>query len=1552
MVFDCVELLTFTGSSDSVCQWVDAGIVNIIPSLSITPGNTTIAPSLTNTIRAACIDTTAVPCLEWDSMNSSISVVIEFPVDPIVPEVIVFGPKTIGSCSNLTLDISSSRGSSGRDWLNRPVFSIAGSSAANESNLLHFLNFEYEMYAPSVITSNYLEVGDTYSITVTLCNFFMVCGNGSYLFVVDAEELVPIVSIIAPYQQSIHRKDVLSLTTHAILQRCDGHLAYSTFEYTWLVYPNGYDETIAGGGALTSISTTSNDPGILQVSPHVLLANYFYSIEVSVLDIYTLQTVVSPSVLVFVVPGNVVGVIAGGTQLSMRYLSTLEIDGSESYDEDVAGGASDSNLTYKWTCVQTAPSYSVTCPFSHDSGSTSSSFVLNASDVTNLDTFNALTVSVSLLVTDTLDSTRFSLASVIVATVPTLAPHIDILTSYLQDRVLTTDSLLIAATIETSYDCVTEWSVNETSLQLSSISSTNVSRTITPGGPQRVYLDVYPDALYPRYTYLFSLSCGESSGELTSTTISSIIIATNGPPYLGSFLVSPAIGGDSLTTSFAFVASNWVDQDLPITYSFGYCPPNLDVSGCTFFMPIRGQSEVSYGYSTLPTGLSDNMYNVTCFANVYDSLNAFTTGTVAAQVLPNEALMANTNTSSGSGSGSSDSSISTVNATYVYNILLQQNSISSFSSTSTSEVDAMKQIVSVFSSILNTVNCSIISTSLCSDYNRNNCTTLAHTCGECLNGYIGATGHHNSICTSAVDSVFDTGVEEYFALLNCTTTSDCVYDGKVSMWYECNEDSKKCEIGNKPCQNNCTSATQGTCSYLSETTGLSVSKCALSDSSCTATCLCTTGFAGSDCSLTESHVYHQTQIRDILASNAYTLTVQEAVSESAVTGWISGLSEVSKHTAYLSTNSTTLISQAVLNTMKAASSLGMSHLSLETVLGALSNAAYHSLLQNTDSDTDTDSDSGVVSMVMSTSNRRQLSATTDSKAAVMMDSLSDSLKLFCELVISSLLPEHDAYVSIHSSFRIGVMSIAEADLESPYSTDYIAIINTSIINITTVDNYISVSVPSTPLELLLSPPTVDSEDTSTNSTVLAGISSIVNSTNALFPVSSFDSSNTSTTTLSNGAVTSFGAISVFEITRHSYGTKDSTGFHTNPVAFQASSVVNASSTAIKATLRNAQAISYSPIPSLTKFTTVCVPLLERNFTYQCLSGPDIVHQCTNTSATIDIIESYCAVTLQEPQCSNVIGITGDVDQPQCSLVSYGDWETVCECPLAVITSELELSSSSDVRKLSSTDSVVYNTTYPLVTLTSIEYEVSPISHYIPDATMEPSLLVFGLLGVLALVVLVWFGITFASFGDGGSFRKDKKEDLKVHAAEADNEKLEEAVQNYLTLMIPQVFIPTKDVNVLTTTHPTKLSKFAKIRSELWRYHKYLRIFHIASSKHERNRIFISICYVFSVLIMIMFLVSTIYDISFPKDDDGTCEYNFTEEECLVRYYDDIYPPRHYCTWRQRYINTLYEPVYTCIRAPIMYPRVMVRHTLYTLYLLYILVIYIFIFCVLTHYILY
>eukprot|EP00603_Paraphysomonas_imperforata_P004070 CAMPEP_0114436534 /NCGR_PEP_ID=MMETSP0103-20121206/13510_1 /TAXON_ID=37642 ORGANISM="Paraphysomonas imperforata, Strain PA2" /NCGR_SAMPLE_ID=MMETSP0103 /ASSEMBLY_ACC=CAM_ASM_000201 /LENGTH=73 /DNA_ID=CAMNT_0001606823 /DNA_START=84 /DNA_END=302 /DNA_ORIENTATION=+ len=61
----------------------------------------------------------------------------------------------------------------------------------------------------------------------------------------------------------------------------------------------------------------------------------------------------SSSVMVLVVPSEVVAVIAGGRYQSWRVdESALTLDGSDSYDLDIGPGEENQYLNYSWSCDQ------------------------------------------------------------------------------------------------------------------------------------------------------------------------------------------------------------------------------------------------------------------------------------------------------------------------------------------------------------------------------------------------------------------------------------------------------------------------------------------------------------------------------------------------------------------------------------------------------------------------------------------------------------------------------------------------------------------------------------------------------------------------------------------------------------------------------------------------------------------------------------------------------------------------------------------------------------------------------------------------------------------------------------------------------------------------------------------------------------------------------------------------------------------------------------------------------------------------------------------------
>ena len=78
-----------------------------------------------------------------------------------------------------------------------------------------------------------------------------------------------------------------------------------------------------------------------------------------------------------------------------------------------------------------------------------------------------------------------------------------------------------------------------------------------------VYLALPSNVLPAGLTYTFYLTCSLSAPG------SSISIEVNKAPSPGSFSISHS-AGEELSTSFMMSCSRWVDDDMPLTYAFGY----------------------------------------------------------------------------------------------------------------------------------------------------------------------------------------------------------------------------------------------------------------------------------------------------------------------------------------------------------------------------------------------------------------------------------------------------------------------------------------------------------------------------------------------------------------------------------------------------------------------------------------------------------------------------------------------------------------------------------------------------------------------------------------------------------------------------------------------------------------------------------------------------------------------------------------------------------------------------------------------------------------------
>ena len=358
--FTCSALVSFVGVSNSRCSWGDDKTMIIYPSIDVVIG--TKVTFKNNQIRAKCVSGVALPCQAWVAVNGSVLVAVPDVISK--PTVSILAPSAVSSCVDITLDLTSSFGNGGRVWasLNFDVVvtsSITSQVVVDNSTiaLLNYLNNSYIFSPPSVIPYTYFTSGYQYTITATLCNFLEGCGTGSaYISIISNP--VPVVTIAGTNPHLIYVKDELVLSASAYLKTCSGFSASSNLIYKWNVLESGV-------WSRTDIQSNSINPAVLKLSRYTLQSNTWYDVQVSVINKMYNQSVALADARVTVLIGNLVPIILGGSNIGIKLGSSLQLDSSNSYDEDVYNMfGSNLQVNYDWICASTFPTYSLVCPYS------------------------------------------------------------------------------------------------------------------------------------------------------------------------------------------------------------------------------------------------------------------------------------------------------------------------------------------------------------------------------------------------------------------------------------------------------------------------------------------------------------------------------------------------------------------------------------------------------------------------------------------------------------------------------------------------------------------------------------------------------------------------------------------------------------------------------------------------------------------------------------------------------------------------------------------------------------------------------------------------------------------------------------------------------------------------------------------------------------------------------------------------------------------------------------------------------------------------------------
>jgi hypothetical protein len=817
--FSCDTLFTFIGNTEASCFWTSAAVMRISLSASASELVDLNSPItlLADTVR---------PASDLSSFLPVASINIETSPNPTTPEVFISAPKNVGTCDSPAIDVTTSTGSCGRDWKSAVLLI--------ESVPLTVTLGDHSIFPPIVIPIGMLTAGYDYSFSYTLCNFMDVCSTSVH--VMHATDVkTPIVVIQGQDTREVYTQNSLLLTADGYTANCDGTQSSSDVTYSWSVLANDVADS--------SIISTSTDPKKFKISEFVLTPLSVYKVIVTGHSLAE-GTSSSTFVTVTVAQSDLVLITSGGSQQSARIGEAIVIDASESYDSDFAPDAGITELGFEFECSLMPITDPVGCELSLVRLSSSVRIIpLETSAVGSVHAIKVTTFDVG--------GVRSTSKTVYVTTDEANAPVVGVAYSSAA-KINPGDSLKLLGSIEATISTSARWDLSAAGLVvLADIAETSVA-TDFPAGIHPFNLVVAANSLTGReLPYVFSL--------YADATYSSIEVTINTPPAVGRVVISPS-NGTEMDTRFLVEASRWTDDDMPLSYQFGYENPK-DGS----ILIVRGRAEIAFADTSLPSGGESRDNKVLCTVKVFDFLNAFTVGSEHATV----------NKLDISSSDFEDLVMNNLNA-------------------NSGDVDGTKEVVSVATSVANNQECGGLPYVCATELFRDECYDTVNTCGPCLTGYIGTEGDDNSVCVPIATR------RSLSAMTGCFVDSDC-----GSAWEYCDTAENLCKGKSKVCNNDCSG--QGTCVMMDVNSGDTFTgDCLLGMSSCEAECSCDTGFHGSTCSMNDDDYLAKLAVRETLLATFKTVAQGDDTSQDAIEGWLQSLNAMATSSQEMSASSSSL----------------------------------------------------------------------------------------------------------------------------------------------------------------------------------------------------------------------------------------------------------------------------------------------------------------------------------------------------------------------------------------------------------------------------------------------------------------------------------------------------------------------------------------------------------------------------------------------------------------------------------------------------------------------
>ena len=857
-LFPCSFLLEFVHSSFAECRWVNKAKLSIFLSEN---SNMTVGDNITllgGMIKAECV---VDDCSHWWSMNRTL-LAVSSPISVQIPTVSIIAPQYVGECDDLVIDTSSSSGTLGRPWaLFTMTVTTTSDSDVNKAALQAYLDtiepLDYRL--PWVVPRQYITTSETYTILITLQNFLGGLAEKKFSVSILSSP-APAILVVGSSQRTVTPSAGLLLRAEASSTLCSADSSASSksdenIAISWEVFDSG-------GFLLVDMTSLATSPSKFKLAPYSMMSNTQYVFVATAYD-SVLRKSVATTVNVYVKPSPIVAVISEGSAITLPKATRFQLDGSSSFDEE-KDITLESDFTYSWSCSTQSPGLDVHCPFVVEEDSSSSSVL----KVVSWSTLSEITAKISLLIMSV--DGRTSTADILVTIGSERVPYPSINFDGKKLRNINPEKKVsIDATFVIWASCLMEWTVQEEcfaldpEFDLGAKTLTETTRVLSfplrrmSAQEVSVNLVLKPNVLLGDTSYQVSLSCTNHGTEVVFSK-QSISITTNRPPTSGSLKVEPP-AGFAVSTVFDINAYYWEDIHLPLMFEFSYSSNGL-------MLTLQDKSEVKSVETLLSSGYEHNDYIAHVFLSVFDSFNAVTTTSFPVTILPVESI-------------NNRRKLRDIDALFetlegVGGVITQND-------------------VALAIGTLNVNNCSLAPN--CTKLYRSGCVTVPHSCGSCIDGYVGDTGSHNTPCIEARSVQYltpSTVSRERRRLVGFASCDEClpwevcgiIYDSEGVSGHTCDPAQKTC--ADPACSGH------GVCQQVtSSSTYLNVTSCLVASLECEARCLCDPTFHGTTCSYNTLDFQDRVKLRLNTSSTLLRLVQQdlEEVDEEQVYNYIESL---------------------------------------------------------------------------------------------------------------------------------------------------------------------------------------------------------------------------------------------------------------------------------------------------------------------------------------------------------------------------------------------------------------------------------------------------------------------------------------------------------------------------------------------------------------------------------------------------------------------------------------------------------------------------------------